>query len=64
MAYDDLHITDIIPQGQGDYWFPALPINSDREKPFIRPCKVGSTRYLAFFDSASETWHYTTLTNV
>lgn len=61
---DNLKITDISPQGEGDYWFPALPVATDKEKPFIRPCKVGTTRYLAFFDVATETWSYLQMTNL
>lgn len=63
MKYDDLYLTNV-KLGEGDYWYTALPVNTDKEPPFIRPVKVGTTRYLAFFDVASETWSYTQLTNV
>lgn len=63
MKFDDINLTDL-NLGQGDYWFPALPIATDKEKPFIRPCKVGTTRYLAFFDVSTETWHSVQMTNL
>ena len=64
MKYDDLKITDVTPQGENGYWWTALPTNSDKEKPFVRPVKVGTTRYWAIFDIESGVWAYITMTNV
>jgi hypothetical protein len=64
MTYEGLKLTDISPQGEGDYWWPALPTNTDKEKPYIRPVKIGTTRYLAIFDIEDEAWHYVQFTNV
>lgn len=63
MKYDDLYLTDI-KLGQSDYWYTALPTNTDKEPPFIRPVKVGTTRYLAIYDVQSEAWAYLPMTNV
>ena len=60
----EIKITDLSPQGEQDYWWTALPTNADKEKPFIRPVKVGSVRYLAIFDIESSVWCYVTMTNV
>ena len=61
---EQLLITDLTPCGENGYWWTALPTNDDKEKPYIRTVKVGSTRYLAFFDSESGVWAYVTMTNV
>ena len=60
---DNLRITDVLPQGEEDYWWDAAPLATDKEKPYIRPVKIGSTRYLYFFDVASEIWSYLAMTN-
>lgn len=56
MAFN-LRLTDLKVQGEEDYWYD-YPEATDKEPPFIRPCKSGSTRRLYFFDSVSEDWHY------
>ena len=59
----NLRITDLSPQGEDDYWYDTAPIATDKEKPYIRPVKIGSVSYLYFFDVASEVWAYIQMTN-
>lgn len=54
MKDDDISLTDI-KLSHEDYWYTSAP--TDNEKPFIRPVKIGSNRYLYFYDVDSETWH-------
>ena len=60
---ENLRLTDLSPQGEDDYWWDVAPVATDKDKPYIRPVKIGTVRYLYFFDVASEVWAYLTLTN-
>lgn len=60
--FNNLRLTDISPLGEDDYMWTAWPLATDKEKPFMRPCKVGSERRLYMFDVNTDDWHYISIT--